>query len=154
MLAAGGVPLPDYNNAGQLTGVSVIYEPHAYIAFNREWRNIDWILGGAARAADFNVYWGAGGKVDSVVDITHNVVVPFLPTMGGNWGILTECQQHRRECLRRSYGRSDGHGHRLRRAVEVDFLARVHGSPATLWRRCRPTSSDSIATLGTIAFIE
>jgi hypothetical protein len=84
-----GGPLADYNNAGQLTGVSVIYEPHAYTSFNREWRNMDWILGGAARAADFNVYWGAGGLVDSVVDITHNVQVPFDTAMGGGFGILT-----------------------------------------------------------------
>ncbi len=84
-----GGPLADYNNAGQLTGVSVIYEPHAYISFNREWRNLDWVLGGAARAADFNVYWGAGGLVDSVVDITHNVQVPFDTAVGGGFGILT-----------------------------------------------------------------
>src|SRR5262249_52920450 len=43
----------------------------------------------AARAADFNVYWGSGGTVDSVVDITHNVLVPFDTAMGGGFGILT-----------------------------------------------------------------
>ncbi len=40
-------------------------------------------MSGAARAADFNVYWGAGGLVDSVIDVTHDVTVPFLPTLGG-----------------------------------------------------------------------
>jgi hypothetical protein len=45
-------------------------------------------MGGVHRAADFNVYWGNGGTVDSVVDVTHNVAVPFSPRMGGTWGIL------------------------------------------------------------------
>jgi hypothetical protein len=34
-------------------------------------------MGGASRAADIEVHWGAGGVVDSVVDVTHNVLVPF-----------------------------------------------------------------------------
>ena len=40
---------------------------------------MDWSLSHAARSADFNVYWGAGGLVDSVIDISNNVVVPFFP---------------------------------------------------------------------------
>jgi hypothetical protein len=147
-----GGPLTDYNNAGQLTGVSVIYEPHAYTTFNREWRNLDWIFAGAARAADFNVYWGTGGKVDSVVDITHNVAVPFAPSMGGNWGILTQANSTGADAfdgrpdvltvtdigcvepLKSSLG-----GSRVR--IPCDTLAAV---PAY--------QLDSIATLGTIAF--
>jgi hypothetical protein len=78
----------DFNNAGQLTGVTVINEPHAYTMFAREWRNIEWAMAGAARAADFNVYWGAAGTVDSVIDVTHNVVVPFDTIIRGSWGIL------------------------------------------------------------------
>jgi hypothetical protein len=78
----------DFNNAGQLTGVTIINEPHAYTMFAREWRNIEWAMAGAARAADFNVYWGTGGTVDSVIDITHNVVVPFDTIIRGSWGIL------------------------------------------------------------------
>jgi hypothetical protein len=46
-------------------------------------------LSHAARAADFNVYWGAAGLVDSVIDISNDVAVPFLPTAGGSYGILT-----------------------------------------------------------------
>ena len=42
------------------------------------------------RAADFDVYWGAGGVVDSVIDVTHNVPVPFADSMGGTWGILNQ----------------------------------------------------------------
>jgi hypothetical protein len=86
----GGGPTPTgVDNAGQLTGVTHISEPHAYIFYDRSWRNQEWALGGAARAADFNVYWGTGGLVDSVIDVTHDVAVPFSPTLGGGYGILT-----------------------------------------------------------------
>jgi hypothetical protein len=80
----------DFNNAGQLTGVTVINEPHAYTMFDRSWRNVEWAVGGAARAADFHVYWSpsTAGLVDSVIDITHNVVVPFDTIIRANWGIL------------------------------------------------------------------
>jgi len=79
-----------FDNAGQLTGVTVINEPHAYTMFDRSWRNVEWGMGGAARAADFNVYWSpsTAGLVDSVIDITHNVVVPFDTIIRANWGIL------------------------------------------------------------------
>ena len=50
-----------FDNAGALTGMTLINEPHAYTVFDRTWRNMEWRLGGAARAADFNVYWGAAG---------------------------------------------------------------------------------------------
>jgi hypothetical protein len=36
------------------------------------------------------VYWGAAGKVDSVVDITHGVPVPFMTRMNASWGILNQ----------------------------------------------------------------
>lgn len=87
-LAETVAPTTDFNNAGQLTGVTVINEPHAYTMFDRSWRNVEWAMSGAARAADFNVHWGAGGTVDSVIDITHNVVVPFDTIIRANWGIL------------------------------------------------------------------
>ena len=77
-----------FNNAGALTGVTVINEPHAYTVFDRTWRNMEWRMGGAARAADFNVYWGAAGLIDSVIDVTHDVVVPFSTRVSGSWGIL------------------------------------------------------------------
>ncbi|MEP6573071.1 MAG: hypothetical protein ABJD11_10265 [Gemmatimonadota bacterium] len=77
------------SNAGALTGVDVIYEPHAYLTTNNTYRDFEGSLGGAARQADFNLYWGAGGKVDSVIDVTHNVPVPFDSlVMRGGWGIL------------------------------------------------------------------
>jgi hypothetical protein len=76
------------NNAGGLTGVAAIHEDRAYQTTNSVWRHVEGLLGGAARAADFNVYWGAGGLVDSVIDATHNVPVPFGATVGSSWGFL------------------------------------------------------------------
>ena len=43
-----------------------------------------------ARAADFKVYWGTAGVVDSVVDVTHRLRVPFSPVLRASWGILTD----------------------------------------------------------------
>jgi hypothetical protein len=41
------------------------------------------------------IYWGTtAGTVDSVIDITHNVPVPFQANnLGGGWGILNEAGQ-------------------------------------------------------------
>jgi len=37
------------------------------------------------------VYWGTGGLVDSVIDLTHNVPVPFIgDSLGGGWGFLNQ----------------------------------------------------------------
>jgi hypothetical protein len=80
--------LTNYNNAGQLTGVTTIQGILPYIQLNGEYRNMDWVLPTVRRAADFNVHWGAGGVIDSVVDVTHNVLVPFEPKMGGGFGVL------------------------------------------------------------------
>ena len=77
-----------YNNAGELAGVTTIYEPHSYLTVQSTYREVEGAIGYAARAADFNVYWGTGGKVDSVIDVTHNVPVPFDSILGGGWGIL------------------------------------------------------------------
>ncbi|MGI9040519.1 MAG: hypothetical protein ACR2HK_05330, partial [Gemmatimonadales bacterium] len=80
----------DFNNAGGLTGVAVIHEDRSYQTINNLYRPVEGALGGAARAADFNVHWGEGGTVDSVIDITHNVPVPFSPDLriGASWGFL------------------------------------------------------------------
>ena len=86
--AAPAVPA-DFNNAGELAGVSTIYEARSYQTLQNTFRAFEGALGGAARAADFNVYWGAAGKVDSVIDVTHNVPVPFIGDhIAGGWGIL------------------------------------------------------------------
>lgn len=79
------------NNAGFLTGVARIQWPSTAINYNSSWRNVDASLPAAWRAADMKFYWGNAGKVDSVIDITHNVVVPFEPNnIGGGWGIMTQ----------------------------------------------------------------
>jgi hypothetical protein len=49
------------------------------------------VLGGATRAADYNLYWGAGGVIDSVIDVSSNVVVPFEANrLGAGWGVLNQ----------------------------------------------------------------
>ncbi len=78
----------NFDNAGELAGVENIFEDRSYQTINNFWRNMEGALGGATRAADFNVYWGAGGLVDSVIDATHNLPVPFAATVGASWGFL------------------------------------------------------------------
>ncbi|HSB53412.1 MAG TPA: hypothetical protein VLD58_03615, partial [Gemmatimonadales bacterium] len=90
--AAGnqGSSATNLNNAGSLTGVTTINTPHSFLSVDNDWRAIEATLGGAIRAADFKVYWGAAGKIDSVVDVTHHVPVPFDRTvLGGGFGLLT-----------------------------------------------------------------
>jgi len=82
------------NNGGALTGVTTVSIPQSYNYFNRNWRNFEWATSGAFRAADFNVYWGTGGVIDSVVDVTHNIPVPFSDTAGGTWGVLNASAQN------------------------------------------------------------
>jgi hypothetical protein len=52
-------------------------------------RDLETILSGVARAADFQVFWGAAGKIDSVHDVTHHVTVPFKSRIRASWGLLT-----------------------------------------------------------------
>jgi len=79
----------DLNNAGELPGVATIYVPLAYGNTDGGWRAMDASLGSVARAADFKVYWGAPGKIDSVMDVTHQVHVPFMAdSIGGGFGVL------------------------------------------------------------------
>jgi hypothetical protein len=88
---AGTGDAKDNNNAGELPGVLTIQHPQSYYQVGAEFRMIEGALGGAIRAADLNVYWGAGGLVDSVVDLTHNVAVPFMAdSLGGGWGFLNQ----------------------------------------------------------------
>jgi len=85
-----------FNNAGVLTGVEVIHQPLAYQTMPNVYRTIHGVLGGFKRAADYNVYWSATtpGRIDSVVDVTHNLPLPLdsVPARGVNtgFGILTQ----------------------------------------------------------------
>ena len=80
--------IDSYNNAGVLPGVVTLYEARSYTTTQTTYRNVEAIMGYAARAADLKVYWGGAGVVDSVIDVTHNVVVPFDTAAGGTWGFL------------------------------------------------------------------
>ena len=81
--------ITDLNNAGAVSGATLVYMPHSYRNINREWRNVEAVLGGAVRAADIRVYWGAAGAVDSVIDLTHNVPLPWdSARLGAGWAIL------------------------------------------------------------------
>jgi hypothetical protein len=84
-------PMPCYNNAGALPGVTTIYQTQCYqSAGGAGCRPVAGIQAGAKRAADFNVYWGAAGVIDSVIDISNNVTVPFDSIAAGSWGILNQ----------------------------------------------------------------
>ncbi len=84
-----------WNNAGELTGVDVIHQPYSYQTMGNQFRNTEAVLGGAKRAADYNVYWNAttAGQIDSVIDVTHDVVVAFDSLrLGASWGLLTQAR--------------------------------------------------------------
>jgi len=84
-----GDPMPSYSNAGSLPGVVTIHETKAYETVGGgEYRDVSTILSGAVASADYNVYWGSGGTVDSVIDAVHNIVMPFDTAMGASWGLL------------------------------------------------------------------
>ena len=89
--AAPGAPAAGITNAGSLTGVVQIWEPRSYQGRPNVYRSAEAVIGAASTAADYKVYWGAAGALDSVIDVTHNVVVPFDTTMyhGYTWGFLT-----------------------------------------------------------------
>ena len=89
----GAAPIiTNFTNAGSLTGVSNVYEAKSYETRPNLYRSVEGAIGGAATAADYKVFWNTttGGVVDSVVDITHNVRLPFNATMarGYTWGFL------------------------------------------------------------------
>jgi hypothetical protein len=53
-------------------------------------RDLETVLSGVTRAADFQVFWGTAGKIDSVHDATHHVTVPFSTRIRASWGLLTD----------------------------------------------------------------
>jgi hypothetical protein len=84
-------PITNYTNAGSVAGVDNIFEARSYQTRVFSYRNAEGLLASVATGADYRLYWGAGGTVDSVVDITNNVLVPFDTTFknGYTWGFLT-----------------------------------------------------------------
>ena len=76
-------------SAGQLAGVDTLFRPASYSTINNApGRDLEALMSNVARAADFSVYWGNNGHVDSVIDVTHNVPVPFSKVIRASWGIL------------------------------------------------------------------
>lgn len=90
--ATTGCVQPDLTrNAGTLAGITVLFHLQAYSTVpSTPMRDLEGIGATVTRAADIRVYWGASGAVDSVVDLTHRVRVPFSPRIGASWGILND----------------------------------------------------------------
>ena len=87
---AAGVAMTNFNNAGGIAGVTTIFQAQCYHAApGGGCREHTGILSGAKRAGDINFYWGEGGVIDSVIDVTHNLPVPFsADRVSATWGIL------------------------------------------------------------------
>src|SRR5690606_34142461 len=85
---ATGRARESFSNSGELPGVKTIFHARSYDDYSTAWRDVEAIFSAFASAGDFRVYWGENGKVDSVIDLTHDVPVPFSPRLGPTWGIL------------------------------------------------------------------
>src|SRR5207249_10606136 len=84
---------------GQLTGVTTIYRPYggsgacaiAATNSNNLFRRFDQETRMLFRAADIKLYWGStAGTVDSVLDVTHHVLVPFSPQNRASYGFRND----------------------------------------------------------------
>src|SRR6185503_2657136 len=108
---------------GALTGVANVYEARSYQTRPNFYRQVEGVLGTIATAADYKLYWGAGGTVDSVVDVTHNVPLPFDQTMikGYTWGFLTQAAAS-------AAGSGDGRGGVLS-VTDLGCVAPMHADP-------------------------
>ncbi len=82
------LPVEGAGNAGSLPGVVAVNHPDAYGWIASTWRTQEYIVAPFVTAADYQLYWGSGGAIDSVVDITHDVPVPFDPRTVNSWGVL------------------------------------------------------------------
>lgn len=77
-------------SAGAIAGMTISHVQSYNTIPNTPGRIAEAALATVTRAADFRVFWGAAGLVDSVLDVTHRVRVPFSAKAGPSWGILTE----------------------------------------------------------------
>ncbi|HKE90458.1 MAG TPA: T9SS type A sorting domain-containing protein [Gemmatimonadales bacterium] len=89
--AAGACVEADLSlNAGSLADLTGLFHVQGYSTVNSNpTRDMESMTSGVARAADFDVYWGAAGAIDSVHDATHHVTVPFSDKIRASWGLLT-----------------------------------------------------------------
>jgi hypothetical protein len=76
--------------AGGLPGVSLLLNVTSYLTVPNPMRTLEPVLASVTRAADFKVYWKANGGLDSVVDVTHKMPVPFESKIGTGWGFLND----------------------------------------------------------------
>jgi hypothetical protein len=92
--ATGGCNISAANAAsghigGAIPGVTAVLPIQGYSTVRSvPGRDMETMTSTVYRAADFNVYWGAAGVVDSVIDVTHGVPVPFNSKLRASWGIL------------------------------------------------------------------
>jgi hypothetical protein len=76
--------------AGTIPGVA-IFHIEAYATVGHDpMRRVHAMAASVARAADMKVYWGPVGRIDSVVDVSNRVPVPFSPKVRASWGILND----------------------------------------------------------------
>jgi hypothetical protein len=70
-----------------------VHNTLGYLTTANVYRTVEGVLGSFKRAVDYNVYWNAttAGLIDSVIDVSHNVVVPFNANfLGSSYGILNQ----------------------------------------------------------------
>jgi hypothetical protein len=85
-----GLATTDFNNVGaKPTGVATIHMPMSYNDRpGGGWRRTEGVFVPFIGAADYRLYWGAAGKIDSVIDLTHEVAVPNNGRAMATWGVL------------------------------------------------------------------
>lgn len=84
------VQSPLTRNAGAIPNVGIFHIQAYSTVPSVPMRDLEGITAGVFRAADFKLFWGANGGVDSVMDLTHGVPVRFDPRIGASWGFLTD----------------------------------------------------------------
>lgn len=85
----GATAPASYNNVGALPpGVAGIHTPVSYEYNQTNLRNMELAFSPFITQSDTRIYWGAAGRIDSVIDLVHNTVVPFSTRIGATWGIL------------------------------------------------------------------
>jgi hypothetical protein len=76
------------NNAGALAGVDNIWRPIEYFNTPTTTRILDGSFAPFISNSDYTLYWGTAGHIDSVIDLTHNVPVPFNTGIESSFGVL------------------------------------------------------------------
>ncbi len=88
----GCIGPPNINrSAGALPGVTSLMHLQSYSTIpSAPYRDLEVYMSLYTHAADFKVYWGANGAIDSVVDVVHGVSVAFNDGIRASWGILND----------------------------------------------------------------